>query len=57
MSKELEELKSRVAALELELAKLRAGKSDGWLEALGRSAPGWMARRCVRRRSEIYIGP
>jgi hypothetical protein len=57
MSKELEELKSRVDALELELANVRARKSDSRLEALGRLAQGWMARRCVRRRSEICIGP
>jgi hypothetical protein len=56
MSKEVEELKSRVEALELELANLKAGKSDKRLEALGQWSQGWMGRRCIRRRSEICIG-
>jgi hypothetical protein len=57
MSKEVEELKARVAALERELAAVKASQPDSRLEAIAGLSRGWLARRCVRRRSEIYIGP
>jgi hypothetical protein len=57
MSNENEELKSRIAALERELAAVKAGTWESRLAALSGWSSGWMARRSVRRRSEMCIGP
>jgi hypothetical protein len=55
MSNELEELRARVAALERQLAAVKAVKSDD-LESLSRFKEAWVLRRSVRRRSSIYVG-